>query len=351
MSQRAIVVQSPKAPFSLASTDIPSPAAGEVLVKVMSVGLNPANNRQREFGFLIESYPAVIGNDIAGIVEELGEGVDGWKKGDRVFGEVFGGAFQQYATFPASILIPMPDNVSFDEAATVPCTFVTACVGLFAPAPIGLGLNPTFSWEKPHQGESALVIGAGTSTGQFAIESLKFLGFTRIVAYASKAHFDYLRHLGATECIDRGEVPVEALAAHAALTPPVKVVYDIGSSSSLNAAYDCVVDGGSIVTALPRSPLDRDLDHKKVTLVRVRGFIAGPDLNPALADFATTEHTAFGKLIIKHLPQMLEKGAIRANRYEVLPNGLLGIVGGLERMQNGSVSGVKLVAHPQDPTA
>jgi NADPH:quinone reductase-like Zn-dependent oxidoreductase len=57
--------------------------------------------------------------------------------------------------------------VSFDEVATFPITFTTALVGLFAPAPIGLALNPSFSWNKPQQGESGLVIGGGTSVGQF----------------------------------------------------------------------------------------------------------------------------------------------------------------------------------------
>lgn len=61
----------------------------------------------------------------------------------------------------------LPDKTSFDEAATFPITFTTACVGLFAPAPIGLNLNPTFSWDKLHKGESALVIGGSTSVGQF----------------------------------------------------------------------------------------------------------------------------------------------------------------------------------------
>jgi NADPH:quinone reductase-like Zn-dependent oxidoreductase len=63
--------------------------------------------------------------------------------------------------------IQIPENTSPDEAATFPIAFTTAAVGLFAAAPIGLGLNPNFSWDKPHQGESALVIGAATSVGQF----------------------------------------------------------------------------------------------------------------------------------------------------------------------------------------
>ncbi|KAJ6458671.1 chaperonin 10-like protein [Mycena vitilis] len=353
--QRAVVVQSPKAPFTLGSTVILSPAQSEVLIKVMSVGLNPGNWKQREFDMLVDEYPAVLGNDIAGVVEEIGEGVADFKKGDRVFTQVVKGAFQQYATAPAAILITIPENLSFDQASTVPSNFTTACVGIFAAAPIGIGLNPTFSWDKPHQGESALVLGGATSIGQFAIELFKFLGFTRIVAYASKAHFAYLRQLGATQCVDRTEVPIDSLAAHAALTPQVKVVYHTVDPAALNAAYDCVAEGGSIVTALPSSKLDRDLSAKKATLVGVRGFIAGQDVmkynHPLAGVVLTPEHTNFGKLIVKNLPQMLEKGLVTANRYEVLPNGVSGIIGGMERLQRGTVSGVKLVAHPHDASA
>ncbi|KAJ7098715.1 chaperonin 10-like protein [Mycena belliarum] len=338
--QQAIILPSARAPFALGSRGVPAPAKGEVLIKILSAGLNPmswsVSRMQRDYNFLIpDEFPTVLGSDLAGVVEALGEGVEGFAKGDRVFAQSLSGAFQQYFALPAAALIRIPESTTFDEAATFPITFATACVGLLAPAPIGLALNPTFSWDKPQQGESALVIAAATSVGQFAIQLLRFLGFTRIVAYASKAHFSYLTQLGATACIDRAEVPLDALPAHPALTPPVKVVYD--TIGQLNTAYDCVSEGGCVATSLPHAALDRE--GKNITLVRVQGYYVGPD------------HTAFGRLIIKNLPEMLEKGVVVPNRVEVLPNGLAGIVDGLERMKKGGVSGVKLVAHPQDPVA
>ncbi|KAJ7438956.1 chaperonin 10-like protein [Mycena galericulata] len=344
--QQALIIPSPKAPFVVGPRAIPSPGPGEVLFKVLSVGLNPMNWVQHQFDFFIGAYPAVIGADIAGVVEAVGENVQGFAKGDEVFAQVIEGGFQQYTTVPAAILIHKPKNVSFDEVATLPITFSTACVGLFAPAPIGLALNPTFSWDKPQQGQAALVIGAGTSTGQFAVQLFKFLGFTRIVAYASKVHFDYLKQLGATEIIDRAEVPMQGLV----VKPAVNVVYDATFTGALNAAYDSVVDGGKIVTVRPESKSDRE--SKGVTLVHVFGFYAGPDVLKPVGDPthypAVPEHTKFGKFIIRELPEMLAKGAIVANRVEVLPNGLSGIPPALDRIKAGGVSGVKLVAHPQD---
>ncbi|KAJ7044820.1 GroES-like protein [Mycena alexandri] len=352
--QQAIVVEAPKGPFVLRPRLVPTPAEGEVLIKIMSAGLNPINWKQGAFNILIGEYPAVVGHDVAGIVEELGKGVEGLKKGDRVFAQTFNGGFQQYVAVPAAIVIPIPDNTSFDEATTFPVAFSTACVGLFASGPIGLGLNPTFSWDKPQQGQAALVIGGG-QVGQFAIQLLKFAGFTRIVAYASKANFDYLGQLGATECIDRSEVPVESLAAHPALASRVSVVYDAGYVSSFNAAYDALVEGGKVVITRPAAKLERDPEQKKLTLVRVQGYYAGPDVTKIKPDvvgyLASPEHTVFGKLLIKNLPDMLAKGAVSGNRYEVLPNGLAGILEGLDRLRQGGVSAFKLVAHPQDPIA
>lgn len=136
------------------------------------------------------------------------------------------------------------------------------------------------------------------------------------------------------------------------VTPAVNVVFD-AAGSALDVAADCVQEGGRVVTVSPMAPLTRDLDAKKVTLVRVQGYYASPDVMPFKRDdvaayLATPEHTKFGRLIIEHLPRMLEEGQVQGNRYEVLEGGIEGILGGLERLQKGSVSGLKLVAHPHD---
>ncbi|KAJ7293848.1 chaperonin 10-like protein [Mycena rebaudengoi] len=334
--QQALIVPAPRADFVLGSREVPTPKNGEVLVKIMSAALNPINYKSRENDVLIAEYPAVLGNDIAGVVEQVGEGVQGFRKGDRVFALALGGGFQQYVAISAAVLIHIPEKTSFDEVATIPVTFSTACVGLFAPAPIGLGLNPTFSWDKPQQGASVLVLGGSTSTGQYVIQLLKFLGFTRIVVYASPTHVEYLRKLGGTEFIDRNTVPIEALAASPALAGDkrVTVAYDASFSgtASINAAYDCVADGGKVCTVNPFAPLNRE--GRGVAFVRGYG--------------ATPEHSTFGRLVIKNLPELFEKGAITANRVEVLPGGISAIVAGLERLKQGAANGVKLVVHPQE---
>ncbi|KAJ7362297.1 hypothetical protein DFH08DRAFT_840657 [Mycena albidolilacea] len=334
-TQQALIIPSAKAPFVLSSLPIPAPNKGEVRLKIVSVALNPLTCAQHDYDISCPNTQQLLG----------------FAKGDEVFAGVLFGGFQQYITLPAAILIRKPKNLSFDEVVTFPMTFTTAVVGLFAPAPIGLALNPSYSWDKPQQGESGLVIGAGTSTGQFAVQLLKFLGFTRIVVYASKVQFDYLKELGATEYIDRGEVPLEKLV----VTPPVKVAYDASPvlAGALNAAYDSVVDGGKVTTVRPQVQTDRE--SRRITVVRCAGLYAGPDVLPPTGDPAhypgVPEHTSFGKLMIEELPKTIEQGAVVPNRVEVLPNGLVSVPDALERMKAGGVSGVKLVAHPQELSA
>ncbi|KAJ7060968.1 GroES-like protein [Mycena amicta] len=362
-TQSAVVIESPKAPFTIQSVPIPKAAAGQVLVKVVSAGLNPMDPMRRMMDFLIDSYPAILGSDIAGVIEEVGERVEGWKKGDEVFAGDYGGGYQQYHVINAPLLIRKPKGVSFDEAATVLCTGCTALVGLYAPSPIGLALNPTFSRDKPQAGKSAFVLGAGTSCGQYAIQFLKLAGFTRIVVYASGKHTDYLTSLGATSVIPRESTPIDELPSHPLVTSvgPIDVVFDAlfgaapDAASALDISHDIVKpNDGQLATVNPRSVLsaDRVAQNKGVHICRAFGYYVGPDGGkPAssLAYGATPAHTEFGKLIKEHLPELLENGEIKANRIEVLPKGLEGIVQGLERWFGPQgVSGVKLVGHPQE---
>lgn len=63
---------------------VPSPSAGELLVKIHAAGLHPADWKIQTYGVFIEKFPAILGTEIAGEVEQVGEGVEGWSKGDRV---------------------------------------------------------------------------------------------------------------------------------------------------------------------------------------------------------------------------------------------------------------------------
>jgi NADPH:quinone reductase-like Zn-dependent oxidoreductase len=82
--QKALLLTKKQGEFVLGSRSIPSPGAGQLLVKIQSAALNPVDYKIKDAGIFVTDYPAVLGTDIAGIVEELGEGVNNFSKGDRV---------------------------------------------------------------------------------------------------------------------------------------------------------------------------------------------------------------------------------------------------------------------------
>jgi len=82
--QKALVLQSKFGEFAVESTPIPKPGPGELLVKVQTAALNPLDWKVQKYGVVIEKYPVVLGVSIAGDVEEIGEGVTNFSKGDRV---------------------------------------------------------------------------------------------------------------------------------------------------------------------------------------------------------------------------------------------------------------------------
>ena len=82
--QKVLHLDSKFGNFVLATGPVPRPGAGDLLVKVEAAALNPVDWKIQKHGIFIEKYPAVLGSDFAGIIEEVGEGVDGFSKGDRV---------------------------------------------------------------------------------------------------------------------------------------------------------------------------------------------------------------------------------------------------------------------------
>lgn len=83
-TQKALVFSAPGEPFEIKERPVPKPGPGQVLVKIISTALNPVDEIIRARGFLVTQFPAVIGNDTAGTVEALGDGVDNFKIGDQV---------------------------------------------------------------------------------------------------------------------------------------------------------------------------------------------------------------------------------------------------------------------------
>ncbi|KAJ7675277.1 chaperonin 10-like protein [Mycena rosella] len=348
-AQKALLIESKQGPFVLGTRPIPTPGAGEVVVKVHAAGLNPVDWKIQAYGIFVEDFPAVVGSDVAGEIEAVGQGVEGFQKGDRVFlqgpfTDNKNGAFQQYMVNPAELTAKIPANLSYSEAATIPVAFNCAAFGLFAPAPLVGTQNFPDIWS----GEGALVIyhiaiyawpavviGGSSSVGQYVIQLLKLAGFSPIIAYASTRHAAHLTSLGATHVLDRTNTLLTPAALHAAVqaitSAPISIVFDaVCSADAQQSGYAVLGPGGTIVIA-GRSLIEAAPERTVV---------------PVLGSEHPPTHRAFGRVVVANITGMVADGRIVPNRVEEVPGGLAGIKEGLAKLQRGEVSGVKLVGHP-----
>lgn len=177
---------------SLSWTKVPKPAprAGEVLIAVHATAVNRADLLQRAGRYPVPAgVTTVMGLECAGVVDAVGDGVDRNLIGRRVASLLSGGGYAEFATAPASHLLLLPDEMSFQTAAAIPEVFLTAYLNLC----IEGALQP---------GEHVMVHAAASGVGTAALQICRELGCPAI-ATASGAKLDRLQALGATTVVDR----------------------------------------------------------------------------------------------------------------------------------------------------
>jgi putative PIG3 family NAD(P)H quinone oxidoreductase len=174
----------------------PVPGEGQVLVKVAATSVNRPDLVQRE-----GKYPPppgdseILGLEVAGTVEALGPGISGWKPGDRVLSLVGGGAYAEFAVAHASHLMAIPASMSFEEAACVCESSITAFLNVFL---IG-GLK---------DGNAAILHGGGGGVNTAAIQLCKALApRAKLIVTASPHKAERVRRLGADLVIDYTTTP------------------------------------------------------------------------------------------------------------------------------------------------
>ncbi|TBU37854.1 GroES-like protein [Dichomitus squalens] len=351
-TQKALIIPEERAPFKIVNDwPIPKPGANQVRVKILAAALNPADHRIQKFGMpMASSYPFINGLDGAGIVEELGPDVTKVAKGDKV---LFPGGFlleratfQQYNIVPELNIAKIPDNLSIDQAASVPLGLATVATGIWAHHPEANSVDFPAPWEEGGKtkfiGQAALIYGGSASVGQYAIQLARIQGFSPIITISSLKHEDYLKSLGATHVIDRSLPHADVLRKLPEITEGKSIVYAYDAISypeTQALAYDALADGGALVVTNPRSAdflkdMTKDGDGKKV---------ARP-----VATLSLPGNLKLGEGLYNHITEWLATGVIVPNRIEIIPNGLAGIPEGLARIGEGKVSGVKLIARPQE---
>jgi len=182
--------------LKVGEVDRPVPKENEVLVRVHATSINRPDLVQRE-----GKYPPppgdseILGLEVSGVIEELGPGVTGWNKGDRVISLVGGGGYAEYAVAYANHLMKIPESVSFEEAACICESYITAFLNVFM---IG-GLQ---------DGETALLHGGGGGVNTAAIQLCKALApKSKLIVTASPEKMARVKELGADHVINFRETP------------------------------------------------------------------------------------------------------------------------------------------------
>lgn len=174
------------------SIDRPEPGDGEVLVDVRAAAVNPVDAKRR--ASRTPPAPKTTGSDLAGVVAEMGRGVDRYEAGDRVFAtglhsERFaGGSFAEFAVVPTDLLAPLPASIDFEAGAAVALVGVTAWRALVDHA----ALAP---------GETVFVHGGNGGVGHVAVSLATAMGGT-VACTARPVHHDALRELGVDHVFD-----------------------------------------------------------------------------------------------------------------------------------------------------
>lgn len=191
---RAILCTQPKDDLSttgLAEVPVPDPGPGEVRVKVMAASLNPVDWKLCSGVAPWWTEPHVVGLDASGVVDKLGEGVTGWTVGDRVVwhGNLRRqGVFAEYATTVAHVMTRLPESVSYEAAAALPCAGLTAYQAVVRK----IRLQP---------GQAIVVQGATGGVGGFAVQIAHRIG-AKVIALARPEKTNRARALGADVVLD-----------------------------------------------------------------------------------------------------------------------------------------------------
>jgi NADPH:quinone reductase-like Zn-dependent oxidoreductase len=218
----------------------PAPTGGQVLVRVHGAGVGLWDVGFLSGGFPGVALPFVPGQEIAGVVEAVGDGA-GVEPGERVFASLFpaGGGFAELALASADRLAPMPSQASFAEAAGLVIAGGTAYEGL-----IDRG--------RLKAGETVLITAAAGGVGSAAVQIAAAIG-ARPLGVASPPNHDYLRSLGASEVFDYHAADW-AGQVRAAVPGGVDLLFDGAGGQTRDQALGAVRDGGRAIFIVLQGP-------------------------------------------------------------------------------------------------
>ena len=255
--------------FQSAEIDTPTPGPGQVLIKVEASSVNPIDTKIRAglVAPVSPELPGVLHGDVAGTVAALGEGVTDFQVGDRVYGVAGGfkghdGATAEYMRANAAALAPIPERLSFAEAAALPLVGCTAWVSLFEKGEL-------------QAGQRVLIQGGTGGVGHVAIQLARAAGAHVTATVSNEERAALAKRLGAHETLNyNDDIPANNW----------ELVFDTPGGNSLNRSFEACARRGTVVGIAGRSDHNLGLLHTKELSLKfcfLIGFFIDPSRDQA----------------------------------------------------------------------
>jgi NADPH:quinone reductase-like Zn-dependent oxidoreductase len=311
-TMKAVRIHTFGGPEVLQCEDVPRPqaGAGQALIQIKAAGVNPIDWKIRA-GYMKQIFqsrlPLILGVDMAGVVESVGDGVTDFKQGDEVYGFLgagAGGTYARYVAADARALAPKPKSLNFIQAAAIPLVALVGWQTLFDVA----NLQP---------GQTVLIHGASGGVGHMAVQLARWKG-AKVIGTASAKNADFVKSLGADQVIDYHTTRFEDVVHD------VDVVLDTQAGDTQQRSYKVLKKSGILVSTLGIE--DPGMAAKYG--VRATGFMAQPN---------------GGEL--REIAKLVDEGKVKPEVTQVLP--LRDVAKAHEMSQTGHVRG-KIVLKVSD---
>lgn len=282
--------------FEMADREMPVPQSGEVRIKVAGSSVNPVDTKIRSGAIAAAApeFPAVLHGDVAGIVDQVGEGVTSFKPGDEVYAcaggfKGLGGALAEYMVADADLLAPKPKNLSMMEAGVLPLVTITAW-------------NALVDRAKVSPGQKVLVHGGTGGVGHVGVQLAKHLGAEVYTTVSTDEKAAAAKELGADHIINYCETEVNDYVDEYTDGKGFDVVFDTVGTDTMDRSFHAAVENGTVVTIAARSTHDLSPLHGKGLTLHVVFMPL-----PLLKGYGRSAHGE----ILRRAAKLAEEGKLR----------------------------------------
>jgi NADPH2:quinone reductase len=291
----AYIVEQPNGPFIPIDIPVPVLASGQALVRILASGVNPLDTKIRagQAAHAKQPLPAVLGLDMAGIIEQTGPGVTAFEPGDEIYGLVGGvgahqGTLAEYIVVDTNLIAHKPKSLSMREAAVMPLITITAWEGLIDHA-------------KVHAGQQVLIHAGAGGVGHIAVQLARAYG-AQVFATVSQDKQHIIESYGAIP-IDYCALSTEQYVERFTAGEGFDIVYDTVGGATIDASFLAVKRyTGHVVSCLGWSA------HSLAPLSFRNATYSGVfTLSPLLSGIGRASHGA----ILSHAAKLTDAGKLK----------------------------------------